>query len=377
MYKLYLILICVSICFITSCSTDKRNSNFNSSNSEEISSKILTIPLVNSHNELKLSEVFESIDTISLYCTSKQYLKFVKKIIIDNNKIYILSAENMFGKNGKIFVFDSTGNNLEIIDHVGQGPLEYKFISDFNIFNDTVEILDRKKMIKYTNNDVFIDYFNHEFIADNFLKINNSEYYFYSKFRSYELGDSKLFKYFLNHNVENIYIPTHPVAFSYLLTNDTRNLIYFDKKNILFDSSIDTIYSIEDNSLIPLWIFEKYNKRLNDDLLNNKFKNIFEFMEFIKNREYIYPVNGYFENQKWLTVFFNYQGNINHLFYDKEMNRQYSTSKWINDLGGTAKIEEMFFKQIDKYYLYLYTQELDDKISKSNTVGYLLKFRFK
>lgn len=94
-----------------------------------------------------LSEIATDIEYISLQTSSTSMIKFIRKVIISENRIYVQNNVE------EILCFDKDGNFLYKLSKQGRGPGEYTFISDFSIdsVKNTLIILDGAEILEYEN----------------------------------------------------------------------------------------------------------------------------------------------------------------------------------------------------------------------------------
>lgn len=104
---------------------------------------------------IPLSEFISEFKYVPLKTTNKGLIGFIDKLIVKNNRIYIL--DQLQAKS--IFTFDWNGNLLNVINKKGKGPGEYTSLKDFSVMDDgSVLAYDSggRKLIKYNNEGNFV-----------------------------------------------------------------------------------------------------------------------------------------------------------------------------------------------------------------------------
>ncbi len=117
----YIFFLIILIVFISKC----KNKN-DREKPENNSFKTICINPTNKES-IRLSKVFSSLSYVKLSSKESHIVGIIKKLVIFENKIFILDNNN------KIFIFDHTGNFINKIDEHGRGTEEYEVIYDFNI----------------------------------------------------------------------------------------------------------------------------------------------------------------------------------------------------------------------------------------------------
>lgn len=76
-------------------------------------------------SKISVHEIFDTIQVIPLETTDSCLLRAPVKIVVGNNRNYILDWKNF-----QVFVFDDRGHFLHTIGKKGQGPGEYREVYD-------------------------------------------------------------------------------------------------------------------------------------------------------------------------------------------------------------------------------------------------------
>ena len=98
------------------------------------------------------TEWIESMQFIALETPKGQYVPDDANTKVRRNLI-------LLGNDKKLLIFDLSGKFLNIIDAVGAGPQEYRYIADYDLLPDKEEIviLDYKMMAFYRTDGTFIE----------------------------------------------------------------------------------------------------------------------------------------------------------------------------------------------------------------------------
>jgi hypothetical protein len=91
----------------------------------------------NNLNELKLSKFVENIKVIKLQMDKNHIIGQILKVQIYNDNIYILDQ-----RSNMLFIYDMTGNFVNTLNKIGQGPDEYLRIIDFDVNENGIYIVD-------------------------------------------------------------------------------------------------------------------------------------------------------------------------------------------------------------------------------------------
>ena len=99
---------------------------------------------------VKLSSIITVKRIIPLETTDATLIGDLGKIVMFNDKIYVLFKRNT------LLVFDDKGKFLRKIGSIGEGPGEYRVIGDFDVTNHAVFLRDYHKILQYDDNGEFM-----------------------------------------------------------------------------------------------------------------------------------------------------------------------------------------------------------------------------
>lgn len=167
---------------------------------EEIKSKS-EIELFNTSKILDINSIVDSVEYILLEANLDDAIfRDAHKIRFIEDKIYVL---DIIGK--MLLVFNEDGTFSKKIGQMGNGPGEYVMPSDFDvdlygnifIYNGPVE-----QLLKYDNNNNFIESIKLPFEIDNFSITSNNKFLF--SLAKYNSGKSKDYKIVITDSLLNI-----------------------------------------------------------------------------------------------------------------------------------------------------------------------------
>lgn len=147
----------LSILFLVSCSSSNDKDNENVWNMSV------------SKTELDLKEKIDSISFIALDDSNPDALfKGIDKMLYVDGRFYILD----YMGTSSVIVFDDKGHFLFKVGSVGQGPGEYARVTDFDVNNGRIYLLDSKKRMIFSYNleGDFLEYYSY---LDKIVGIND------------------------------------------------------------------------------------------------------------------------------------------------------------------------------------------------------------
>lgn len=107
---------------------------------KETNSSVKNIQLdINIDQELRLSEIADSVEVILLEQTDESDIARVERIIPYKNKYYVMNSIGF--SNGRVYIFDKQGNFIQKIDKRGGGVGEYVDLQDIAINPQNDELI--------------------------------------------------------------------------------------------------------------------------------------------------------------------------------------------------------------------------------------------
>lgn len=261
--------------------------------------------------------LFESVDLVPLETTEECLIGRVDRLLICDS-LYLINDTRQ-----RVLVFDRTGKFRYQIGKRGGAPNEYLEVRDF-LINDKseLEILDFKKILRYSLTGEFIGDTRFDYLSDENLYCNPSffvaspiaGYYLWgSGMGSCKAGDGNCLMYKTDEEmkIERGYFPIGRGA--------DGNHYRFSKydKRILIDPIFGdyNIYQIDSlDNLSASYVFDFGNKACKRDL------DCSDMMSATVQKgldESVVALYNFQETNKWLHLDFVYKGNVYSLFYSK------------------------------------------------------------
>ena len=298
------VFIIITFFCIVACSSNKGQDN------------LITIPIdPTSSQSVDWEQLFDtaSMQVIPLETTDQSLLAWVDRVIITDT-LYSFSSDNC------IYTFNQNGKFLFKIAHQGRGPGEYLVLDDFYIDEDNhYYILDNNsfKIIEYSPKGEFVDEINTGLFGLAFTKISNDLWAIY-------IGSSKSpsshcrLNYFSKQERKIIheFIEISDNELNWRHFKDNNNFIPRDSKNLFFTYSLnDTIYQLTEKELIPCYRFECGKHQMPQKMLKDSYNDVTDFIETIKNHDYVARITPVFLTNKEIMFGFQYQDNYLHSLY--------------------------------------------------------------
>lgn len=361
MKKIKVFLVCILI-FSSSCSKEEENI-------KPFVKKDLKINL-EIKNLGKFSDYYSSIEYLILDTPEENPLVQPYKISIHDGVFFVQDSFQRF-----LFIFDKVGNQIGQINAVGDGPGQYLYLDDFQIFKDQVWIKDSSKnrFFVYDQTGKFLfeekalfrfGYF-HKTLNYNLFYLNNDPEY-KSRFARVDLSGNR--KYFLDLDPRisdklsssmQGFIPSYTKEETYYNIPFTDEIGVFGK-----EGNLDKIYQID---------FGKYQFTLEDRSKLENFVQEFDYQEAneLGSIGSFFPFgNGFLMqaskfNQKSHTIFLDGDFKILDQFHQME-----------NDLDGfpiqniawTYDREHIYFLYNSKFFLNIYKRTFSPEKIESKEV---------
>lgn len=301
------------------------------------------------------SGLFEDFSLIPLENKRECMLSKVRKIIVQNDNIYILEK----GSKDAVFLFDKNGTFVKQIGQKGHANNEYIWIFDFTIKeNGTVCILDEKNKLKqYNSNGDFME--SQTFDTKNYywtMDYHQGKYVLTSLYNgSTSLNERNCLLYFFNEDLrlidEKVQISDQPMKDSPL--HHTPSVCLMDNKCVYFDQFQNKFYVFDLNDLSN---YDEY-------YLNTPLPYTYDDM--ISGDAYTKPydkINSVFSNESKIFGWMSYKSN--YCYYELDLTTQKAkVCKFMDFLI----LENMWY---DNGYVYSIVQPsalqgLQDMIDKS------------
>ena len=333
------VFIIITFFCIVACSSNKGQDN------------LITIPIdPTSSQSVDWEQLFDtaSMQVIPLETTDQSLLAWVDRVIITDT-LYSFSSDN------SIYTFNQNGKFLFKIAHQGRGPGEYLVLDDFYIDEDNhYYILDNNsfKIIEYSPKGEFVDEINTGLFGLAFTKISNDLWAIY-------IGSSKSpsshcrLNYFSKQERKIIheFIEISDNELNWRHFKDNNNFIPRDSKNLFFTYSLnDTIYQLTEKELIPCYRFECGKHQMPQKMLKDSYNDVTDFIETIKNHDYVARITPVFLTNKEIMFGFQYQDNYLHSLY--QCHATTIINHYRNFLGIPHRVSKRLFLLSDRPRLY-------------------------
>lgn len=323
-FKKYIIII---ITFCLACTTKKHDSN-----------SLVTIQAdPTSAIDLKQSEIFNKIEYIQLESKNGNLIGGIHSLQVINDTFFINDGNH-------VYLFDKKGNFLNKIGKKGKGPNEYLTLKNFKInpINKTIDIIDinGKKILTYNFNNSHVDNWDIDMYAYDFIK-TSSDYLFYC---GYEQNEKSKFALNIIKEGKSLIKEKHfPInknmAWYYYLMQD-RYFYTFNDSIFLFRDPFDTIYTYQNERIIPSRVLDFGKYKLPTKFIEKKHDNIFSFSDKADDYSYVHHVNHFIENSSLIYFTFRFKGQKYQVFHKKLNNKTYVAHSIIHDITlNNLKVE--------------------------------------
>lgn len=296
------------IVVLFSCSTDSINTK-NTANDN------INIIKINPTNYLQQSEkIYRSISIIPLETNDNVIIGNIEKIEICENLILVLDNQS-----NAIYIFDLLGNYISSINSIGDGPKEYRVITDFSFNKEkqTITILDLGllKMLEFGVDGSFVSEKQIKFYASKFQSINSNEYLFYSD-NNTNMGNEisineNIFICNKQFKLTSSFLPIKKYLSSFHMELGTPITKFKTKININIPFN-DTIYTYDQRSLNASWLIDFGKYKIDESYLTELASNPRNGLNKIVNSNYVFNLTNFFESSKY--VIFQYM--FDKEFYD-------------------------------------------------------------
>jgi hypothetical protein len=280
---------------------------------------------------LKCSDLYDSISFVKLETTNKSIIGRIDKMIYYQNKYFILDI----AESKSVLAFNSNGKYLRRIGRNGKGPEEYDQPNDITIDPFT------KSIVIWHNNAKRLLYYD---LEGKFQKSIAVDYYI----SSFSILDKNKFAYYFD-NRENRNVPEKSKfnllvvdtkgkhIFKALPYNNLGNFGFgshnffqrFNDDLLLSPGFKDTIFIVNEKSIIPKFIIDFGDQKLSNELRYNKIK----FNKEIGKSNFAY-LSKFFETPNYFVFTFVYKGKIYKGFYSKKSGKLKYGNMFLNDMYG-------------------------------------------
>lgn len=370
--KTYLQLLSIlSLIIMTGCSTNNNNL---------VNLDHVNIIKINPTSYLQQSEkIYKNVSFIPLETNDDVIIGNIEKIEICENWILILDNQS-----NAIYIFDLLGNYLNAIKSIGDGPKEYKVITDFSFNNEkqTITVLDLGllKILEFGVDGSFISGKQNKFHARKFQCINSNENLYFSD-NSTNLGNDisindNIFICNKQFKLISSFLPIKENLLGFHLELGTPITKYKTKININIPFN-DTIYSYDQGSLNASWHIDFGKYKIDESYLTELANNPRNSLNKIVNSNYVFNVTNFFESSKHIVFQYMFDKN----FYDVITFKDNLSSHIIkSDLNGlfTGIIGKPMYADENYFYSIIEPYEVLELIkqTKDSSKEFSEKFTF-
>jgi hypothetical protein len=284
---------------------------------------------------LRFSEMFSGYEVLQV--DKDLMLERIYEIIPFKDK-YLLYAK---GVESRLFILGDDGKMIRNVGQVGSGPGEYNYLKGIKVYdNGEIEFLnrERKKLMRYLwdtgsfeeETDISFDSF-----PDDMIRLNNKTYILFVKFPSSGSGDYSSIIYWYsdkNKEIVNSAVRTDPRLAEYLFFGEVMNLYTINKKVRFYTVFRDTIYSIDEKSVVPEYIFDNGRYHLSENILYNDYNEVFEFGDACTKAGSIWDIRYLYETRNHLIFHYQYRNDFYTGLFNKESGETITSNTFYDDM---------------------------------------------
>ncbi len=269
----------------------------------------------------------QTLITIELQKEVSQKIKLSNIALIDSIKIIDINGFQEFGEvksamwlNDKLILHTSSPKTVTLLNSNGRAIHQIGLnhiindITSINVVGNKVYVLDRGllKMHVFDENLKAKNKFSIPFFSQSFNVLNDSTIVFYTGNEKTDDNEGKLIFYdVLNEVVMNDLLPILDIQQKYFHFLTTYHFNNFNGKTIFWDSSIDTIYSINDGGITPIISLDYGSSGLPIDFYKNaQFDNAYDFVTQMRKKGYAYRHFKILSNRNYMLIVFEKGGDF-------------------------------------------------------------------
>ena len=233
--RFYLYLIC--IIFLCSCNEKKEYASIQYKNIDHTNKEVI-----------KIQDITSGFSIVPLETNDTSLIQYIKKIIIYDNKIFLLDSQKPM-----LAVFSMDGNFLTKIGRFGRGPDEFFYPNDFIVDEhlQQIEILDGRqhKIIIYDIKGNFLKTIPVEDFGDYFIKFSDGTYMAYTNMKIYDKTPYKLLRISQKGKTTSKHL--YYTSNTYQTVSTPFLQIGIDKF-IFSETPCDTVFQITKEEVVPI-----------------------------------------------------------------------------------------------------------------------------
>ena len=258
---------------------------------------------------LKASKVF-SLEV------KESFPGMIHKMQVVNDTIYIMDSAKAPG----LYAYNMDGCFLYVYENIGHGPEDFYRLSDFQISNDTIYLLDAsgKKLLKLDKTGAFLSSNNLPYLVGSFALESDGSMWF-DKGNS-KIGDQSKLLYWKDGSFSSVLLI--PEELENLTISPLNTLITYNEtihylrplENVIYEcekGEVEVVYSLDFGENWPKNEFYSQNKHIHP----------FSLFRKLSDSGYIIELNC-LENEKYLHLNFSCNNSFYMFFYNKETTQQ-------------------------------------------------------
>lgn len=324
------VLLLVSACFFPSCGDP--SSTFSDDTTVELQ--------VKGANGFQVDDFFELKKIIPLETTEDALIRNIAKVYLDQD--HLIFFDNM---SHEVFHYDTNGKLINKIANIGEGPGEYRSISDmiYDYHDKMIYILDggwTRKVLKYTLDGQFLEEKKLDFSPAAFIRVNDNTYAFYAGNVSTEkiLNPNNTFNNLIyTDSTFAITSSSNPMGMvwdGYAFTSGGKNTFFYqhDEDAIFFIPQLPTnmqVYEANGSSEEPpLYKHYKFseNATFDDKLSALSRDEVQGFFDYLMRNEFVYNMYSYMKNDCFTFFAFSQKGPHSRMIIDNANPRDFFVS---------------------------------------------------
>ncbi|MAL18048.1 MAG: hypothetical protein CL670_01185 [Balneola sp.] len=279
------------------------------------------------------SSIISNVKYLKLSEEGGNYIGQIEKVLLKNNKIYVLDAEQSLA----LYVYNEEGRLLFDISNYGRGPGEFMSPNDFDVDlkNNQIIIYDTggSKFIYYnSNNGEYIEEKTFKHRLSRFKKIESGYLIFMNNVLTNSMDDSHNMLITDNDfNIREESIDIDPDLIDYHYNLPTNFSVFNDK--VFFTAPSDyIIYSYDKEKFKKIKKIDFGEKELPESFFEEK-ENVIERIKLLE--EYANNISNYYEAEDFSFFTYRYKRNHNYVFASNKENKMLHTSniKLKDDIG--------------------------------------------
>lgn len=284
----------------------------------------------------EISSLIDSVRYVKLELTDNSMIGDLTKILIFEDKIYALDT-----KTSSLFVFDMNGKYLSKIHNVGPGPEEYTQLDFFTIDKGKRHIILTDLVgywvMRYDFEGNFISRQKIPFWIRDIAPISNGGFVFYMNYINNSRRFEKEFNFYYMDSllqIKKAYFPyeTFKIGLAARIFRSPAEGVFFDFGDFFNFATAynDTIYKVNIDGLIPNYVFDFQEKKINPSIF---YANEEEILKYLKKSDFR-SVSYFYENDSLINFETLYGAQTWTGFYNKQSGHIINSAIFLN--GGIS-----------------------------------------